>query len=643
MASIEPTTTGTVRWIHVSDLHRGQPGRPAWERLQFEFLEDVKAEAGRRGTPHFIIATGDIAYRGVQTDYSLADKAFHDLADAIGAPLPILVVPGNHDLVRPVELPMTGCGLRHYLDDAEQIRTGFIGGNSEVRGLISAMFADYDKWVRRTVEPSWQREGILFERGPIPGDFRATIEREDLRLGLVGINSAFLHHDGLATEDNKRLAVETAQQGEEVDRWAAKRDANLLLLHHPPDWFTSDRKADFLDDGYPPRRFVACLHGHMHKANVLVTSNGRRGSQRRFIQAPSWFGLEHFGKKKESRMCGYGWGQLRRTGATSGQLEYTFRRYDGAAFADDAYEPIDVALNAASSTSRDVVVVAIGGSASEAQRTIALRLERSPRLGRVRAVDGLSGVTPTPNDTSTFVVVVGNAWNPEWNIQDVMLGASTIVLAPGHDAHSPGRQLRSLLGEAAVWTDKDGVNRVIAALEPLTGSVGGALLVVETGGEGPRSASDALHALGKSLLEAGDVAQALDVFRRVEADVEGTDDVKTRARLNMAAALLVSGKDTEASAVLDKMEPSALDPKFRPALARLLAACHRTADANNVIADDHTPEGEIVRQFIALREGRVPETVDVSLMLEHAQTLSQLGDLANATTVAREIVHAHTK
>jgi hypothetical protein len=643
MESAEPATTGTLRWIHVSDLHRGQPGRTAWERLQFEFLKDVECEVSRRGVPHFIVATGDIAYCGADDDYALADKAFDDLANALGASVPIFVVPGNHDLVRPVALPMTGCGLRNYEAETEEIRTGFIKGNAEVRGLISAMFSGYDRWVKKSIEPRWRRENIVFESGPLPGDFRATIEHEDLRVGLVGINSAFLHHDGQATEDNRKLAVETAQQGEEVDRWAAKRDGNLLLLHHPPDWLMSDRKADFLKDGYPPRRFVACLHGHMHKASVFLTNDGQRGSERRFIQAPSWFGLEHFGKKKENRVCGYGWGQLSRTGPTSGRLAYTFRKYQGEAFVDESNEPLDVGLNAASTTSRDVAVVAMGGTASDAQRAIALRLDRSPRLGRVRALDGLTRGASMLNGTTALVVVVGNAWNPTWNVQDIVRRASTILLATGHDTHDPGRQLRSLLGDAAVWTEKEGVNRALAALEPVAGGVTAAFLPSETGDGGPQTGLEALHALGKSLLDTGDLAGALDAFKRVEADPEGTDVLRIRARLNMASALLASGREAEAFAVLERLDPSVLEPKFRQALARLLAACHRTGDAQKVIADDRSPEGEVVRQFIALREGRVPDIVDPSLRMEQAQALSQLGNLAKAAAVAREIVRAHTK
>ena len=95
-----------VRWLHLSDLHLGCEGRGLWWQVENEFAESVRELVRKEGAPHLILLTGDIANRGKKEEYTSANDFLDALLGWIraecGEPEPVvLVVPGNHDLVRP--------------------------------------------------------------------------------------------------------------------------------------------------------------------------------------------------------------------------------------------------------------------------------------------------------------------------------------------------------------------------------------------------------------------------------------------------------------------------------------------------------------------------------------------------------------
>jgi 3',5'-cyclic AMP phosphodiesterase CpdA len=76
--------TGTARILHVSDLHVGTREEPEVERALAVLIE--------RAAPELIVASGDLTHRGRRDQ--------HDRAAAFlrGFGLPLLAIPGNHDI-----------------------------------------------------------------------------------------------------------------------------------------------------------------------------------------------------------------------------------------------------------------------------------------------------------------------------------------------------------------------------------------------------------------------------------------------------------------------------------------------------------------------------------------------------------------
>lgn len=85
------------------------------------------------------------------------------------------------------------------------------------------------------------------------------------------------------------------------------------MMHHPPGWLSPAGCRAFDEAIYPAGRFDLCLFGHLHEPRTLSLAVSG-GAPRSYFQAPSLFGLEHYGTREEDRLFGYAWGTLSVTG-----------------------------------------------------------------------------------------------------------------------------------------------------------------------------------------------------------------------------------------------------------------------------------------------------------------------------------------
>lgn len=361
-------------WLHLTDLHRGQPGeRTRWPVAREAFLADLRAMAAELGAPDFIAITGDLAFSGQGREYKLVAETLAEVQEAVdgGGPGALLViVPGNHDLRRPAAGDALARGLSHYHDDRE-VRRAVLSPKSDTHKGLRKLFRDFEKFWKASVLPGWDARAqakpasVEYRLGCLPGDFLLRLDTPLLRVGIVGLNSAYLQLGGGDFE--RQLAVEPEQLPGDLAAFIDDTDAALLLMHHPPDWLESDcRRRRFEQLIHPPGRFVACLHGHMHESRSL-TELGGSNLPRRYLQGSSMFGLEHYGDRGETRETGYSWYRLQRTGPDAGVLERFPRRAvvrdDGAlALAEDqragAYpQSGQVALRRRGATSGEITAI----------------------------------------------------------------------------------------------------------------------------------------------------------------------------------------------------------------------------------------------------------------------------------------------
>ncbi len=347
------TASGGLRWLHLSDLHAGGPGAALHHEMIDELADEITTMAKRVGPPDLIFFTGDLAYHGVAEEYAQVDDLLGRIhrwlaATHPDAPAPLLfAVPGNHDLARP-----QGRKAREYhiLPDYDD---GNAPGIRELRdelwkqrdvSFISELFNDFMAWQReRVIAPLQAAEHSLAsapEPTPLssparssgdsvadparvctvypsffPGDLSVVVERDGVRLALVGLNSAWLQYSGGDFQGRLHIPLEQFQAAlpsnvpSDFFRGQGCTDA-FLLMHHPPSWLSPDGLDIFQRVIYKPERFDLCLFGHVHEArSELSVRSG--GKPRNYFQAPSLFGLENYQTSTESRRIGYAWGELR--------------------------------------------------------------------------------------------------------------------------------------------------------------------------------------------------------------------------------------------------------------------------------------------------------------------------------------------
>ena len=295
-------------WLHISDLHANTGGqRYLYPLVRTSFFEDLTYLFDQTGPVDLVLFTGDLAYHGDGQEYECVEEVLGGICDklkALGGREPVfMAVPGNHDLERP-DSPAEIAALEEFCDSQEAQKRFWNEEGSPLRLIVSRMFRSYSAWLRTTRLP----RAPALKTGLLPGDFTATFEKEGHRLGVVGLNTAFLH---VGDTQKGKLAVDTCQLGHaapgDYEEWFAQNEFSLLLTHHPDDWLADSARIQF-KDLRPPGKFAAHLFGHLHEGGLTSLRSGGAELLNLF-QGPSLFGLERFGSH-DKRIHGYCIGQI---------------------------------------------------------------------------------------------------------------------------------------------------------------------------------------------------------------------------------------------------------------------------------------------------------------------------------------------
>ncbi len=330
-------TDNTIRWLHLTDLHVGMADQDwLWPDVRQKFLDDLGRLREEVGPWDLVLFTGDLAQKAARDEYTKLEGIFAEIWEhfrKLGCDAKLLAVPGNHDVNQQNFEDQAVKELHRWTSD-EAVRNGLWNDeNSPHRQVIENAFENYEEWWEGTpLKPA------DITAGKFPGDFSWTFTKGRLKLGILGLNSAFLQ----LTKRQKgrrgykgRLAVDPRQflaacEGDDV-AWAESHQACILMTHHPPEWL-NPRNWETLRQRFLPR---FCLHlcGHNHETEVLKRLSGGA------TDAPlRWLGRSLFGPKKAKnnsilRSHGYVLGELRETENQSGELQFVpvraFLRDDG--------------------------------------------------------------------------------------------------------------------------------------------------------------------------------------------------------------------------------------------------------------------------------------------------------------------------
>lgn len=297
-------------WLHISDFHQGMKGTEnLWHDVKSSFYEDITYHCLAQGNLDVVVFSGDLTQQGTEAEFNAVIKEIVTLWEhfkTAGQNPSLFLIPGNHDFERPKPHSPVALALQGW--KSEGMTEAFYQKDGPYLTQVNEMFKNYSQFIKKlkTRKIKILEEGI----GVMPGDSCGVWQKDEFRVGLVGLNTAWSQITSGDLQGKLQLSSTQIHQvsKEHISEWTNANHVNLIVTHHPVNWLSSDSEHIFDVEINPLGRFTAHLFGHMHEAKAVQEDYGDEEMKRSF-QASSLFGLETYGQNKK-RSHGYNFGQI---------------------------------------------------------------------------------------------------------------------------------------------------------------------------------------------------------------------------------------------------------------------------------------------------------------------------------------------
>lgn len=256
-------TEGPI-WLHLSDFHVGRDDY-GQRRLFSYILDHVRRRVSAGQGPDLVFITGDIANRGMLTEYQQFFEQFLiPLKSCVGEECArrIYIVPGNHDVDRSQAEAVRTYGILSeipvFLDPTRE-------GLAKREPLLPRFHAFAHNDLTHTEDPHW----LLSPASALIRDIQA----KGVRFGILGVNTAWLSR---SDDDRHRLSAGKSILETGLEQ-LCECQVRIVLGHHPIDWFL-DYEIEPVRSLFSKHK-VIYLHGHLHKAR----SHHESGAGRPFL------------------------------------------------------------------------------------------------------------------------------------------------------------------------------------------------------------------------------------------------------------------------------------------------------------------------------------------------------------------------
>jgi Icc-related predicted phosphoesterase len=282
------SSPNSIRWLHLSDFHTGKDDY-AQRKIFARIIDHVRETLDKGFKPDFVFITGDLANKGKTDEFELFDNEFLlPLFSTIGGECEkrTFAVPGNHD----VDRSKSQFFSREDICDS---KSRFFDPTDEGLGLrrqLLPRFESYESCDFSACPPEWISSA--------QGSFSQIVEIPGRKIGIVGINTAWLSKD-----NEERHMLSPGKQSVEAALDAVGHcDARIVLGHHPLDWFL-DREVSGFRALFGKHR-VIYLHGHLHEVRGLPED----GSGKPYLAIQCGAGFQT--RENEVWRNGLLWGEL---------------------------------------------------------------------------------------------------------------------------------------------------------------------------------------------------------------------------------------------------------------------------------------------------------------------------------------------
>ena len=273
-----------LSWLHLSDFHLKESDKWSQDVVLKSLLTDISNRYSTGLPLDFIFITGDLAFSGKTEEYSLVEDFLCQLLANTGVTFDrLLIVPGNHDINRNVEVDAFTGARSRLLDTAEVDK--FLGDEARRRTLFrrQSAFRDFANRLcqkHRYSETSYQH----FVQYDLHG----------LSIAVLLIDSSWLSEGGQT--DSHSILVGERQL---IDLSSTLSEPALVigLMHHPMDWLA-------------PFEHTAIKHLAAEHCHLLFRGHVHEDSVETISQAGNHLKIFTAGASYESRLSAncYGYG-----------------------------------------------------------------------------------------------------------------------------------------------------------------------------------------------------------------------------------------------------------------------------------------------------------------------------------------------
>jgi len=324
-----------INWLHITDWHVGQTEQNCrWPNFRAEFEKDLSDRIAKVGAIDVVFFTGDLVQSGDEKEFLVLEQRLSKLWELLrkaGSNPKLVIVPGNHDLVRPESSNPTALALSSWGHNGSVEEAFWAREKAELRSVVNSWFSPLCDWMARTSIPLL----APMHKGQLIGDALYLFEKPGIRLGILGLNSTFMQFRGGNLEGRLELSPKQIPEVPNSDYAALLDDCHVrvLMTHQPVGWLSKKSQEDFFTDIWPSSRFDLHLCGHLHTPKPSSTSHGGSSARHTYIGA-SFFGLEKFGESGGiERIHGYSLGQWIVDNSTIREVYWpriAHKKHDGA-------------------------------------------------------------------------------------------------------------------------------------------------------------------------------------------------------------------------------------------------------------------------------------------------------------------------
>ncbi len=246
-----------IRWLHLSDFHVGKDEYPT--RKMFDYIIAHAKKRKEEGfTPDFIFITGDLANKGIQSEYEeFWSKFVSPLQELLGNNIDqrTFVVPGNHDVDRDHNQAFSreemvsdaGC----HFDPTEK--------GLKARQMLLPRFQAFNDNDQTPCKGAFANAA---------GAFSTMITIRGTNVGIAGINTAWLCKD----KDDERKLTPGKGMVEQALNSLKGTQLRIVVGHHPLGWLLPAEQKPI--KSLFGQNAVIYLHGHLHEEWAEPTYGG---------------------------------------------------------------------------------------------------------------------------------------------------------------------------------------------------------------------------------------------------------------------------------------------------------------------------------------------------------------------------------